>query len=58
MHILIGKALQHLYMLKESVLLWKHIHVSFTFKKNTVSIFLLYTRYRNTYQQGSKLLQT
>ena len=59
MRILIGKALKHLYMLWESLILCKHGHIllSLTFQENTISNSFLYTHYTNTYQQLS-LLQT
>ena len=60
MPILIDKALKHFYMLQESLILCKHgnILLSLTLKKKTIQTVLLYTYCRNTYQQGSKHLQT
>ena len=59
MRILIGKALKHFYLLRESLIscLYGHILLALTFKENTASTLLLCIRYRNTYQLGSKLLQ-
>jgi len=48
MGILIGKALKHFY--KSNIIL------TWTLKKNTISNFLLYTYYRNIYQQERKLI--
>jgi len=47
MHTLIGKALKYLYMLKESLILCKHIFLSLTVKKNTILIvvYALFKKY-------------
>jgi len=47
MHTLIDKALKHFYMLKESLILCKHIFLSLTVKKNTILIvvYALFKKY-------------
>ena len=62
MQILIEKALMFLffYILYESLILCKHVHIllSLKFKENTIFKRLLSTHYRNTYQRVNTLLQT
>jgi len=58
MRILIDKALKHFYVLNKSHILCEHgnILLSLTLKENIISNVLLYSHYRNTYQQKTKLL--
>ena len=61
MHNLIDKALKQFYMLQESLILCKHgnILLSLTLKKKFKLVYYIHIHNcRNTYQQGSKLLQT
>jgi len=43
MHIQIGKALQHFYMLKESLILWKYINVLDIKENQNFKRFTIYT---------------
>ena len=55
MHILIGKALKH-FIFQSNIMVIGQILLSLIFKENTISNY--YVHIIDSYQQGSKLLQT